>query len=212
LELNRFSVSEKQIDDFLVFCHRKKYPAKSSIVTTGEESQSLFYLIEGSASVIAQDKDGHEIIVAYLNIGQFFGEMGLFNQETTRTACVRAKTHCIVAEISYQKFKSVINRFPDLMFLITSQIAQRLCNTTAKVKELAFMDVSGRITNTLLLLCKEPDALTHPEGMQIKITRQEIAHVVGCTREVAGRVLKNLETQGLIEAKGKTIVIYNKRY
>ena len=77
------------------------------------------------------------------------------------------------------------------MFLITSQIAQKLCNTAAKVRELSFMDVSGRITNTLLLLFKEPDALTHPEGMQIKITRQEIAHLAGCTREVARRLSKN---------------------
>lgn len=207
-----FSVSKNPIDEFLALCHRKKYSAKSPIVSTGEISQSLFYLIEGTASVIAQDEDGHEIIVAYLNVGQFFGEMGLFSQEKTRTACVRAKTPCIVAEISYKKFKSIINTFPDLMFLITSQIAQRLCNTTAKVRELAFMDVSGRITNTLLLLCKEPTALTHPEGMQIKITRQELAHIVGCTREVAGRVLKNFEIQGLIQAKGKTIVVYNSRY
>jgi len=201
-----------QIKDFLVFCHRKKYLAKAAIINTGELSKSLFYIIEGSASVIAQDEDGHEIVVAYLNVGQFFGEMGLFNQESIRTACVRAKTHCIVAEITYIKFKHIISNFPDLMFLITSQIAHRLCKTTEKVRELAFMDVSGRITSTLLQLCKEPDALTHPNGIQIKITRQEIAHLVGCTREVAGRVLKNLEKQRLIEAKGKTIVIFSERY
>ena len=69
--------------------------------------------------------------------------MGLFNQEKTRTAFARARSHCIVAEISYHQFKTAINCFTDLMFLITSQIAQKLCNTTAKVRELAFMDVSG---------------------------------------------------------------------
>jgi CRP/FNR family cyclic AMP-dependent transcriptional regulator len=199
----------ENLGNFLTYCHKKTYSAKSSIVNTGEASKSLFYLIEGSASVIIEDEDGHEIIVAYLNSGEFFGEMGLFDEHPIRTAWVRAKTQCIIAEISYKKFESIIQKFPKLMFTITSQIVKRLSNTTVKVRELAFMDVSGRIASTLLQLCKEPDALTHPKGMQIKITRQEISHLVGCTREVAGRVLKNLEQQGLISAKGKTIVVFD---
>lgn len=55
------------------------------------------------------------------------------------------------------------------------------------------MDVTGRVARTLLDLAREPDAITHPDGMQIKITRQEIAKIVGCSREMAGRVMKTLE-------------------
>ncbi len=76
---------------------------------------------------------------------------------------------------------------------------------------LAFLDVTGRIARTLLELCDEPDAMTHPDGMQIRITRQEIGRIVGCSREMAGRVLKNMEEQGLIHVKGKTIVVYGTR-
>ena len=53
--------------------------------------------------------------------------------------------------------------------------------------------------------------MTHPDGMQIKITRQEIGRIVGCSREMVGRVLKTLEEQGLLEAKGKTMVVYGTR-
>jgi CRP/FNR family cyclic AMP-dependent transcriptional regulator len=60
-------------------------------------------------------------------------------------------------------------------------------------------------------LCGEPDAMTHPEGMQIKVSRQELSRLVGCSREMAGRVLKVLEEQGLLKATGKTIVVYNAR-
>ena len=60
-------------------------------------------------------------------------------------------------------------------------------------------------------LCNEPDAMTHPEGMQIKVSRQELSRLVGCSREMAGRVLKVLEEQGLVSASGKTIVVYNTR-
>ena len=63
----------------------------------------------------------------------------------------------------------------------------------------------------VLDLAKSPDAITHPDGMQIKITRQELGRIVGCSREMAGRVLKVLEEQALITAKGKTIVIFGTR-
>jgi CRP/FNR family transcriptional regulator, cyclic AMP receptor protein len=90
-------------------------------------------------------------------------------------------------------------------------MATRLRATTRKVGDLAFLDVTGRVARTLLDLCKQPDAMTHPEGMQIKITRQEIGRIVGCSREMVGRVLKNLEEQGLVSVKGKTMVVYGSR-
>ncbi|HCC6849973.1 TPA: helix-turn-helix domain-containing protein, partial [Escherichia coli] len=69
----------------------------------------------------------------------------------------------------------------------------------------------GRIAQTLLNLAKQPDAMTHPDGMQIKITRQEIGQIVGCSRETVGRILKMLEDQNLSSAHGKTIVVYGTR-
>ena len=67
------------------------------------------------------------------------------------------------------------------------------------------------VARTLLDLCKQPDAMTHPDGMQIKITRQEIGRIVGCSREMVGRVLKALEEQGLVHVKGKTMVVFGTR-
>jgi CRP/FNR family cyclic AMP-dependent transcriptional regulator len=90
-------------------------------------------------------------------------------------------------------------------------MADRLRDTSRKVIDLAFVDVSGRIAHTLLELARQPDAMTHPEGMQIRITRQELAKIVGCSREMAGRVLKELEERGLISAHGKTIVVFGTR-
>jgi CRP/FNR family cyclic AMP-dependent transcriptional regulator len=90
-------------------------------------------------------------------------------------------------------------------------MARRLRATTRKVGDLAFLVLTGRVARTLLELCKEPDAMTHPDGMQIKITRQEIGRIVGCSREMVGRVLKTLEDQGLVMVKGKTMVVYGTR-
>ena len=139
-----------------------------------------------------------------LNPGDFVGEMGLFEEETqVRSAMVVAKTQCEVAEISYERFHQIRGQFPDILYAISRQIANRLRQTTRKLTDLAFVDVSGRIAHTLLDLCKEPDAMTHPDGMQIKITRQELGKIVGCSREMAGRVLKTLEQDGPDERSGQ---------
>jgi len=201
----------KHLDYFLSQCHRRKYPSKSTIIYAGDKSDSLFYIIKGSVTVIIEDDDGREMIMAYLNAGDFFGEMGLFDNLDSRSAWVKAKTECEVAEISYNKFKETSSQDSRILYFIGEQMASRLRQTTRKVGDLAFLDVTGRVARTLLDLCKEPDAMTHPDGMQIKITRQEIGRIVGCSREMVGRVLKTLEDQGLVQVKGKTMVVYGTR-
>jgi len=198
------------IEDFLAHCHRRRYPAKSTIIYAGDRCESLYFIMRGSVTVLIEDDEGREMIVAYLNDGDFFGEMGLFDQDT-RSAWVRTKTECEVAEISYSKFQELSRQHPEFLFALATQMACRLRNTTRKVGDLAFLDVTGRVARTLLDLCNEPDAMTHPEGMQIKITRQEIGRIVGCSREMVGRVLKTLEEQGLVSVKGKTMVVYGTR-
>lgn len=201
----------KNVDEFLCHCHRRRYPAKSTIIYAGDKSDSLYYIIKGSVTVLIEDDEGREMIVAYLNDGDFFGEMGLFDEQDSRSAWVRAKTECEVAEISYSKFQELTDSHPEFIFALGEQMARRLRNTTRKVGDLAFLDVTGRVARTLLDLCKEPDAMTHPDGMQIKITRQEIGRIVGCSREMVGRVLKTLEDQGLVSVKGKTMVVFGTR-
>ncbi len=201
------SVTER----LLAHCHRRRYPGKSVIIYEGDAPDVLYYILEGSVTVLIEDEEGREIVLAYLNPGEFFGEMGLFDKDEGRSAWVRTRSECEIAEISFARFRQLAKEDPDILFMLASQMAFRLRKTSQKVGHLAFMDVTGRIARTLLDLCKEPDAMTHPDGMQIRITRQEIGRIVGCSREMAGRVLKNMEEQGLISVKGKTIVVFGTR-
>ena len=196
---------------FLSHCHIHKYPAKSTLIHAGEESDTLYYIVKGSVAVLIKDEEGKEMILSYLNQGDFMGELGLFEEQSERTAWVRAKQACEIAEISYKKFKQLIQVNPEILMKLSAQMAYRLQSTSQKVGDLAFLDVAGRIAQTLLHLAKQPDAMTHPDGMQIKITRQEIGQIVGCSRETVGRILKMLEEQNLIQAHGKTIVVYGTR-
>ncbi len=199
------------IERFLEHCHRRRYPSKSTIICAGDRPDVLYYIVKGSVSVLIEDDDGREIVLAYLNDGDFFGEMGLFDENQGRSAWVRARGDCEVAEISYPRFRQVAEKDPEILFQLATQMATRLRKTSRKVSDLAFLDVTGRIARTLLELARGPDAITHPDGMQIKITRQELGRIVGCSREMAGRVLKALEEQELITAKGKTIVVFGTR-
>jgi CRP/FNR family cyclic AMP-dependent transcriptional regulator len=180
------------------------------IIYAGDKPEVLYYIVDGSVTVLIEDSEGREIVLAYLNKGDFFGEMGLFGDDS-RSAWVRTKSACELAEISYDRYRQIAKEDPAILFELGSQMAMRLRKTSRKVSDLAFLDVTGRIARTLLDLCKEPDAMTHPDGMQIRITRQEIGRIVGCSREMVGRVLKVLEEQNLITVKGKTIVVLGAR-
>lgn len=199
------------LENFLSHSHRRKYPNKTTIIHEGDQCEILYYILKGSVSVILEDEEGKEAVIAYLNPGDFFGEMGLFETSESRSASVRTKSECEIAEISYANFSSYTLAHPEILYTIGEQMAHRLRHTTKKVADLSFLDVTGRIASTLLELSKEPDAMTHPDGMQIKVTRQELGRIVNCSREMAGRVLKNLEEQGLLEAHGKTIVVHGTR-
>ena len=204
------------IERFLAQCHRRRYPTKTAIIRPGDEPTTLFYVIDGSVSVLTEDDEGRELIVAYINRGEFIGETGLFFQPTQRETTVRTRNACELAEISYERlfqlFATTLHQeCPKLLYLIGTQLSSRLLRASRQASRLAFMDVSTRISRTLLDLCMEPDALSHPSGTQIRISRQELSRIVGCSREMAGRVLKQLEEQHMIAVSGKTIVVRGTR-
>lgn len=209
--MNTEPMDHQHLDFFLSQCQHRRHPPKTTLIYAGDHSDSLFYLIKGTVAVSLEDEDGREMIMAYLNSGDFFGEMGLFDRVEKRSAWVKTRTDCEVAEISYSRFRDLANKDPRILYFIGEQMASRLRNTTRKVGDLAFLDVTGRVARTLLDLSKLPGAVSHPDGIQLRITRQEIGQIVGCSREMVGRVLRTLEDHNLVSVKGKTIIVFGAR-
>ncbi|MDT8406316.1 MAG: cAMP-activated global transcriptional regulator CRP [Methylococcales bacterium] len=204
------------VQALLSFSHLRHYPARAMIIFPGDVGDRLFLIIEGSVSIIVEDENGHELVLAYLNAGDFIGEIGVFKNAEAREVCVRSRCPCKLAEIGYPRLHTLLKNelkehAADIYYLLGEQLAARLLITSRKFWDLAFLDVEGRVARILLDLSKQPEAMTHPKGMQLSVTRQEIARLVGCSREMAGRVLKELESKGLISAHGKTIVVFNTR-
>ncbi len=210
------NINHEALDHFLRLCHTRSYPTKTIIIRPGDQGDKLLFIINGSVSVSVDDENGHELILAYLNKNEFIGEIGVFKGLETRTVTVKTRTVCQLAEISYDRLKQSLETdlrkyALDIMYMLGEQLSTRLLVTSRKYRDLAFVDVEGRIARTLLDLSKEPDAITHPDGMQLSITRQEIGRIVGCSREMAGRVLKELEFKEMISAHGKKIVVFGTR-
>jgi len=213
--VNPMGADAATIERFVAQCHRRKYPSRSDIFNPGDPANTLYYIISGSVSIIARESDDRELVLGYIGAGEFIGEMGLFVETHQRGVALRTRTACELAEISYERLQALLqtqaNDATRLLFSIGAQISQRLLDTSRKAGRLAFLDVSDRIYRTLFDLAREPEAMTHPMGTQLRVSRQELARLVGCSREMAGRVLKKLQADGKLHARGKTVVVYGTR-
>lgn len=195
------------VQAFISAARKRSYPPKHNIVHAGDEPNILYLILEGSVSVLVEDKDGREMVLAYLNPGEFFGEMCLFPDQKVRTAIVRTRQPTLVAEVGFEAFRGFNQQHPDIMFEVAGQLAARLRDTSRRLRDLTFLDVAGRVARALLDLSQEPDAKSDPKGMVVRISRQELARIVGCSREMAGRVLKKLEEDGLVLCQGRSILV-----
>ena len=203
------------LERFLAHCHRRRYPPRTDVFRPGDPAGTLYYVINGSVSIITEDDD-RELVLGYFGTGEFVGEMGLFIESDRREVILRTRTPCELGEISYERLYQLFEGplqgdATRIVYAIGSQLSRRLLDTSRKAGRLAFLDVTDRIIRTLHDLTREPEAMTHPQGTQLRVSRQELARLVGCSREMAGRVLKKLQIGGVLHARGKTIVLYGTR-
>jgi CRP/FNR family cyclic AMP-dependent transcriptional regulator len=211
-----YEIDPKSIDRLLSFCHRRKIIKNTIICREGVHCDELYYILKGSVTVTIADEENRDVILAYLKAGDFIGELGLFYRTKSCNAQVRAKTNCEIAAIGHTTLFGLFEtelkeQRGDILQIIGMQLSKRLLHTNRRITRLAYMDVAGRIARTILDMCNEPGALSHPEGTQIHISRKDIGRIAGCTRETVGRVLKQMAEDGMIQVSGMDIVVYHSR-
>lgn len=193
----------------LARCHRRHYSSKKIILRGGDEADALLYLVKGVAKVAVINEQGQEMVVSYLGAGEFAGEIGIFYPQVTRSAWVVAHSECEVASISYDSFHQLASEHTELLYAQGRQLSLRLMKTTQRASDFAFHDVVGRIRRCLQELSRLATKAKY-DGVTIHYTRQELAVMAGCTREMAGRALKALEQADLIRVHGKRIQVSDK--
>lgn len=203
---------KKALAHFLDHCLIQTYPPRQTFIRAGEQNDVLYYIVEGSVSVNSQ-VEGRGLVYTYLNEGEFIGEVGFFHELQIKEVDVKTRCRSTLASISYPEFRRLLKNellydAVSLLFIIGRQLATRLLLVSRNFCDLAFMDTEGRIARCLLDLCKEPEAVEVPEGTKIHVTRKELSRLVGCSREIAGKFLKDLEIRQLIAIEGKDIVVF----
>lgn len=156
-------------------------------------------------------------VLNHIQEHEFVGEMGLFYPSIGRQVFLRADVTTEIAEISYDRFFLLLSNelkedSSKILFEIGRQLSKRLLSVGRKSMNLAFFDIKERVMRSIIELAEQKEALSHPLGMQIKVSRQDLGKLSGCSRELAGKALKELEEEKRLHAHGKTIVVYGQRY
>ena len=112
------------INRFLSYCRIKTVSQKTVVIHAGDLPDVLYFIVDGSVEVMIEDEDGNEMVLAYLNKGEFFGEMGLFYEQPTRSAWVRTRTECEIAEMTYPRFRQIASRKPRTDFRACHPVGQ----------------------------------------------------------------------------------------
>lgn len=203
------------IDKFLTICRQKRYAKKSLIIRPGDSPDALYYVLEGSLSISMPDENGKDYVLTNLKAGDFIGEIGLFVQTSQRSVYIQAKTDCVVAKVSHALLWNALeNELKDIALeflkIIGTNLSTRLLQRDRKVFNMSSQDVLGRITHTLEDLCSDSDALPHPQGTKLNITRSELGRMAGCSREMASKTLKVLKERGVIASEGRSIIVLAK--
>ena len=182
---------------------RKSFARGSLILAAGDPTDSLYILISGRIKVFMSDLEGKEVILAILGPNEFFGEMGLID-DSPRSANVVALEACELVCISKPDFKRCLAENLDMAMTVMRGLVKRLRAADNQIGSLALMDVFGRVARLLL------DTAEVVDGEKVvtkKLSKQDIARMIGASREMVSRVMKHLQAAGYIEVRGDTIVI-----
>ena len=187
---------------------KKRFKRGEFIVEQGKRFGSLFIILAGRARVVVTDRRDREVILATMHPGDYVGEMSLIDHEP-HSATVEAEVQTDALVLGGDDFTRCLLENTTTMTAVMKGLVQRLRAADRKIESLALMNVYGRVANVLL-----DSAVPNLDGVRIirdKISRQDIAKMVGASREMVSRVMKDFEEQGFIEARDDGSLIVKER-
>ena len=197
------SFPEDQLRMLTTMVTRRSASRSTTIMAGGDATDSLYIVLSGRLKVMMSDSDGKEVILSILGPGEFFGEMGLIDDEP-RSASVVTIEACELLSITKRDFKRCLAENFEMAMAVMRGLVKRLREADRKIGSLALLDVYGRVARLLL------DMAENVNGEKIvtkRLPKQDIAKMIGASREMVSRVMKDLQTGGYIEMRGSNIVL-----
>ena len=196
--------SEDQLSSIVPALQHRSYPRHACILRAGELTDTLYIILSGRARVLMDDGQGREVILNVLGPNEFFGEMSLIDAQP-RSATVDALDACEVLFISKAAFmKCLSGNFEAAMLMLRSVVA-RLRDADSKIASLALMDVYGRVARLLMENAREDAG-----RWVVEPGSEQISRMVGASREMVSRVLKDLREKGLIARDKRKIIVVDR--
>ena len=198
--------TEQQLVTLLNYVQHRSYPRNVFVIQAGDETDSLYVILSGKVKVLIPDDQGREVILSVMGPHDFFGEMGILDDQP-RSASVSTLEPCEMLRLSKAGFINCLKENSDVAMLVIRNLVKRLREADRKIESLALIDVSGRVVRLLVDMAEEIDGkLMVPRTPP----KQEIARMIGASREMVSRVIKELQDKGLIRAERRSMVILDR--
>ena len=204
---------DRDVNAFLSRAFKRSYRSNTTIISSGKnigKDPKIHYLIKGSVAVVLDEESGHELTLAHIHEGDFFGEVQFFlSEDASRQTRIVSRTNCQTAALPRQVLNALIQSHPELLWRITAQLARRLATAESKASLFAYKDVKGRILYQLHRLTKRPEAKVFSDGIEISISTAELSLLVGCSKEMATKTINSLKSEGSIAANRGIVRVLN---
>jgi len=194
---------EEQLRMLATLVTRRSASRGSIIIAAGDPTDSLYIILSGRLKVMMSDAEGKEVILSILSGGEFFGEMGLID-DAPRSASVVAIEPCELLVLTRRDFKKSMAENAEMAMGVMRGLVRRLREADRKIGSLALLDVYGRVARLLLDMAETVDG---QKMVTKRLPKQDIAKMIGASREMVSRVMKDLQTGGYIEMRGSSILL-----
>jgi len=194
---------DEQLRTLVSVVTRRSAPRAAVIMAAGDPIDSLYIVISGRLKVMMGDANGKEVILSLIGPGEFFGEMGLID-DSPRSASVVTIEPCELLSVTKRDFKNCLAQNFEMAMAVMRGLVRRLREADRKIGSLALLDVYGRVARLLLDMSEDVN------GQRVvtkRLPKQDIAKMIGASREMVSRVMKDLKLGGYIETRGSTIVL-----
>jgi len=184
----------------------RSFPKNTVLINEGDVGDSLFIVLSGRVKVYSSNPAGREVVIAFHGPGEYVGEMTLDGEPRSASVITVEQTACAVVNRAH--FRDFILAHPDFALHLIERLIHRVRVTTGNLKSLALSDVYGRMSRLLNTLAEPADGgkLVVPE----KLTQQDIADRVGASRDMIGKLMKDLTAGGYLHVEDRTITILRK--
>jgi CRP/FNR family cyclic AMP-dependent transcriptional regulator len=205
------SIDAAALLDLQTRMHSRRFSRAETIFLKGEPGDTLYVIMEGEVKIVLAGSDGQESILVVLGEGDFFGEMALFDSKP-RSADAVAVSDTSTCVLHRDVFEQFVREHPEVAFPIFRALTARIRRTTHRLEDVMFLDLPTRVAKKLLQLASKHGVQT-PRGVRIDIpiSQQELAEMVGATRPRVNEQLRRLSKEGLIEVERQTILLLKPR-